>query len=475
MKRYFGYAICLWLSVVMLSAQMAQSASDSFGARTGETGWQQSDDRNADGVVDGYDLAMRSLHDSRTVRSKTGAYRADRILVKFVPRLTVPEMQRIVAPDAPDTGKVRALTGLGYQRIVVPETETVEAFCQRMKQHTSVLDVQFDYICQMFKTPNDNYYPIQWNFHHVKASRAWDLTSGGHPDVVVAIIDTGVAYENYGEYQLAPDFAGTAFTAGYDFINNDSHPNDDEGHGTHVAGTVAETTDNAIGAAGLAYRCTLMPIKVLDGEGVGSSSALAEGVRWAADNGADVINMSLGFPSGSSGGSVVREAIRYAYNKGIILVAAAGNEGNDAGYNGGINYPAAHPEVVAVGAIRYDKRTTNYSNYGSAITCVAPGGKVNLDQNGDGQSDGILQQTISRGNPTNFRYYFYEGTSQASPHVAAAAAMFVSRRGGGPEAFFQAIRETSEDLGSSGFDQKYGYGLIDIEKIVSRGQGWGAN
>ena len=474
--KVFKSTIIFLLAVSMVNLVFATDKTNkSFGTRAGEVGWNQDADLNGDGMIDGYDLAFRSLDAGDQLADRAGSFRKDWILVRFAPRLTENEQKLAVRDLAGETSRLIHLESIDYKRVTVPEDLTAEQFLAKMKADPKVIAAQLDYICRVSRTPNDQYYSLQWNFEHVKAPRAWDLTLGGSSDVVVAVIDTGIAYENFGEYQIAPDMAGTAFAAGYDFINNDSHANDDEGHGTHVAGTIAQTTDNSIGASGLAYKTTLMPIKVLGSDGTGTSSALSQGIRWAADNGAKVINMSLGFPTGTTGGPAVADAVQYAYEKGVIMVGAAGNEGNDNGYNGGIEYPAAYDQVIAVGAIRYDKRYTNYSNYGSKITCVAPGGKVNFDQNNDGNSDGILQQTFINGNPTQFRYVFYEGTSQATPHVAAAAALFLSRRGGGYSEFMTAIRETSEDLGASGFDQRYGYGLIDIGKIVIRGHGWGAN
>jgi len=473
-KKFIVYVVVAVLAGISVLA--ADESMQSFGKRQGEAGWSENRDQNSDGVIDGYDLALQGIEDPDNLNSENSPkYRSDRILVKFVPRLSEEEIRIAMSSISVLPKSIVSLKGMDYKSVKVPEDRTVEAFLQQMKNHKGVKDAQYDYICRALRTPNDQYYSIQWNFEHVKAPRAWDLTLGGNSDVIVAVIDTGVAYENYNDYKQAPDLAGTNFTDGYDFINSDSHANDDAGHGTHVAGTIAQTTNNSIGTAGLAYKCTIMPIKVLGANGSGTSSSLAQGIRWAADHNANVINMSLGFPVGSNGGSAVREAIQYAYGKGLIMVAAAGNEANDHGYTEGIDYPAAHDEVIAVGAIRYDKHYTNYSNYGSAITCVAPGGKVNFDQNGDGNSDGILQQTFTGGNYTRFRYVFYEGTSSASPHVAAAAALFVARRAGGPAEFRQAIIETSEDLGSSGFDNHYGYGLIDIGKIVMKGHGWGAN
>ncbi len=362
-----------------------------------------------------------------------------------------------------------------YFRIRVPEGKTAELFIAELKNNPKVRDVQLDYFCRKLGEPNDPYYRYQWNFDLLDVPKAWDLTAGGRDSISVAILDTGVAYEDYGDFSRAPDLAGTRFVHPYDFVNSDTHANDDEGHGTHVAGTIAQTTNNTLGVAGIAFGCAIMPIKILDNNGVGSSYSLAEGIAWAVENGASVINMSLGFPVGVNPGRIVEDEIEKAYRSGVICVAAAGNDADDYGYSGGLEYPGAYPECVCVGSIRYDQKRAYYSNYGNGLDCVAPGGDVRVDQNRDGYGDGILQQTMSPGNPTAFEYYFYQGTSMATPHVAAAAALFKSRRGGGPVEFMDAIAGTSRDLGASGLDPEFGYGLIDLLDIIKRGQGWGAD
>src|SRR5690606_34353070 len=175
-------------------------------------------------------------------------------------------------------------------------------------------------------TPNDPFYaPYQWNLYDrgqlsngvasrfgIQAASAWNTTAGA--GIVVAVVDTGVAYENYGPYAQAPDLAGRTFVSPYDFVNNDAHPNDDNGHGTHVAGTVGQATNNGIGVAGIAYDCAIMPVKVLNASGSGSYSQIANGVNHAANQGADVVNLSLG---GSRGSSVLASAIDYAWSRGV--------------------------------------------------------------------------------------------------------------------------------------------------------------
>ncbi|MGB3977162.1 MAG: S8 family peptidase [bacterium] len=466
----------VFLACLLVLPTVKSGFDDSFNSRDGDDRYNPAYDYNEDGIIDGFDLAIHVSGADKTVQ-KPGEwdYRADRVLVKY-------------RPECGQTGLVHELAGIGvekpslinmfvpeYVQVSVPPNKTVEQFLREIQQLPSVETAQFDYLCYMSWVPNDPYYSYQWNFGHVGAENAWLLTNGGKSDVVVAVLDTGIAYEDYGNYSIAPDLVGTAFTHPYNFIADTSHANDDEGHGTHVAGTIAQATNNGIGVAGLAYRCTLMPVKVLGSNGVGSSGSLSQGIRWAADKGARIINMSLGFPIGSDGGKIVRDAIAYAYYKGVILVAASGNDAGEPWYTGGVSYPAAFGECIAVGATRYDKKYTYYSNYGWELTCVAPGGDVRYDQNRDGYPDGILQQTFAKGNPKNFGYYFYQGTSMATPHVSAAAALFVSREGGGPDEFLQAIKDTSFDLGPKGFDKNYGYGLINIPAIVKMGRGWGAN
>ena len=176
--------------------------------------------------------------------------------------------------------------------------------------------------------PNDPFYKYQWHLDNpvyggIEAEEAWNTSTGS--GVTVAVIDTGVAYENYTEknrrnkYYRAPDLAVTLFAPGYDFVNKDTHPNDDEGHGTHVTGTIAQSTNNGVGVAGVAHKARIMPIKVLNKNGSGTYADIALGVRFATDNGAKVINMSLG---GSAKASYLEEALAYAYGKGVTIVAA---------------------------------------------------------------------------------------------------------------------------------------------------------
>jgi serine protease len=335
-------------------------------------------------------------------------------------------------------------------------------------------DVEYaepDYVAYAFYIPNDTYYQYQWNLGggvsgHINTESAWNISNGS--GVTIAVIDTGVAYENYsdgtGRYYQAPDFSGTRFVAGYDFVNNDSHPNDDNGHGTHVAGTVAESTGNNEGVAGVAHGAQIMPVKALDSRGRGSYSDIADAIRFAADHGADVINLSLG---GSSNSRTLEDAVSYAYGKGVVIVAAAGNNGRSS-----VSYPARYDDyVIAVGATRYDERRASYSNYGSSLDIMAPGGDTRVDQNGDGYGDGILQQTFS-GTTGNFGYYFYQGTSMAAPHVAGVAALVISNGNATtPSSVRAALESTAKDLGPAGRDNGFGHGLVNAYEALQWSNG----
>lgn len=353
-----------------------------------------------------------------------------------------------------------------FRVIKVPEGRVGE----KVKEYLERRDVEYaepNYIAYALMTPNDPYYVYQWHLDNpqyggINLEAAWDISTGS--GVTIAVIDTGIAYENYGwSYRQASDLAETCFAAGYDFVNNDSHPNDDEGHGTHVAGTVAQSTNNNLGVAGVAFDACLMPVKVLNSNGSGSYANVAEGIIWAADNGAQVINLSLG---GSANSNTLRDAVAYAYNNGVTVVAAAGNDSSS-----NLSYPAAYDDyVMAVGATQYDQSLAPYSNYGPSLDLVAPGGNNDLDQNNDGYVDGVLQQTFSKsGWRTSWGYYFMEGTSMASPHLAGVAALVIAYgQATSPDEVRAALEETAEDLGAAGFDETYGWGLVDAAAAL----GW---
>ena len=344
-----------------------------------------------------------------------------------------------------------------FQVIKVPKGKVLKEV-EKYEKRDDVIYAEPNYIVQTSMMPNDDYYELQWHLDNstgsgVNAEKAWDISNGS--GVVVAVIDTGIAYEDNGRYAQAPDLAETCFVKGYDFVNNDDHPNDDNSHGTHVAGTIAQSTNNNLGVAGLAYGACLMPVKVLDDNGYGYVDDVANGIIFAADNEAQVINLSL---SGEELSTTLENAVAHAYNEGVTIIASAGNDSSSV-----IGYPAAYNDyVIAVGATRYDKALSYYSNYGSDLDLVAPGGDMTLDQNGDGYGDGVLQQTFKSPNFKVFGYWFFQGTSMAAPHVAGAVALLIaSENATTPDEIRNVLQSNAQDLGAIGRDDIYGYGLLD--------------
>ena len=312
--------------------------------------------------------------------------------------------------------------------------------------------------------PNDPDYARQWNLKMINMPRAWDKSHG--KGVVVAVLDTGIAYEDYEDFKQVPDLKGAKFVEGYDFVNQDKHANDDHGHGTHVAGTIAQVTNNAAGVAGIAFEATLMPVKVLDAFGSGSSAAISDAIRWAADHGAKVINMSLG---GGGRSQVMANAVEYARKKGVVVVCAAGNGGR-----GVVEFPAAYPGSVAVGAVGPKGTKAPYSSWGKELDVAAPGGDKS-----QGEEAGILQNTIAPGDYTKSVYAFYQDTSMATPHVAGVAALLYAAGAKNPDQVEKALFASAHPpAGQTGWSETYGHGVIDAEaslkalkKLQAEGEG----
>lgn len=293
--------------------------------------------------------------------------------------------------------------------------------------------------------PDDPLLEKQWHMHRVEAPRAWQYATGR--GVTVAVVDTGVACEDHGPFSKGSDLADTWCRTGFNFVDNTPHANDDNGHGTHVAGTIAQSTNNHLGGAGLAFRARLLPVKVLSAQGWGTTVAVADGIRFAADAGAHVINLSLG---GARASRIMLDAIRHARSKGAIVVAAAGNNGRR------VEYPGAFEEVVAVSATNADDKLARFSSRGPQVDLAAPGVSV-------------LQQTICNGGRDRCeRFSELSGTSMATPHVAGAAALLMSVGVTDPDRV-QSMLESSARLpkGEKRGGPLFGAGILDAGAAVS--------
>jgi len=335
---------------------------------------------------------------------------------------------------------------IGVARLEIQGASTVKEVATLLQDDYRVQFVEPNYLVRGQARSDDPYAGYQWNLDQINAWEAWDFADG--TGTLVAVLDTGV--------QTGGPDGLNAVEEGYDFYYGDRDPSDRVGHGTFVAGTIAQATGNGQGVAGVAPGATILPVKVLGDNGYGDMAAISNGITWATDQGADVINMSLGGPYASE---TQRRACEYAYDRGVVLVAASGNE-----FSSRVGYPAAFDTVIAVGATRFDGSRAAYSNTGSGMELMAPGGDYSKDQNGDGYADGVLQETYEGGRWT---YTFYEGTSMAAPHVAAAAALLKSAGVDDPEEIRSVLASTAVDRGPAGYDTDYGYGVVDVEAALA--------
>jgi serine protease len=404
---------------------------------------------------------IRSVRSSRT-RTSQSAYRAGEVIVKFTVATDSSLTERAIR-DVGGVGARRSAIG-GHYLVTLERGVSVPEAMARFRAMKEVEYAEPNGVVYAFLTPDDRFFTNQWNLRLLNATKMWDIQQGD-ASVIVAVVDTGIAYEDFGVYAKAPDWGSTVFVQGFDFVNFDDHPNDDNAHGTHVASTIAEGTNNGLGVAGMAFRCALMPVKVLDEEGNGSFFDVAEGVDFASSHQAKVINLSLG---GDTPSTTMRNAVDRAVGAGAVVVAAAGNEST-----GTVSFPASLENVIAVGAVDLRKELASYSNFGSALDVMAPGGDNDRDDDGDGFPDGILQQTFDPGTAffegrfDDFAYFFFDGTSQATPHVAALAALLIRQGITSPAAVKAAIESTAEDLGATGRDDRFGHGLIRPVEALS--------
>jgi serine protease len=390
-----------------------------------------------------------------------------------------------------------------------------EAVAAELAARPDVEYAQASYRVYAYFRPNDPLYDRQWNFQAIGMEQAWDINPGASSDVIVAVLDSGLAYRNaiyefiapafvdngvrypaLGRITVpfaeAPELAGpNRFVSPRDFIWDDTEPVDMDGHGTHVAGTIGQLTNNGVGVAGMAFNVRFMPVKVIAGDWddifdspfVGTDDVVARGIRYAADNGAKVINMSLGRTGPPA--PVVGAAIRYAVSRGAFVAVAAGNGYEDGNPTEAIAEEAAPIDgAMVVGAVGPDgnqPRRAFYSSVKPAVEIAAPGG----DLRRGGAAAGIYQQTFDPAfsdtfalPPSLYRaprfdafaYRPFQGTSMATPHVAGLAALLYTQGITRPAAIEAAIKRFATDLGPPGRDDEYGHGLIN-PRATLRGLG----
>jgi len=388
--------------------------------------------------------------------------------------------------DAANKAKAFSILGVTSRPVfannaVQEKMDTVLA-AAAIQQRADVKSVRLNHIYHPAAVPNDTLYSRQWHYPLIHLPQAWDVTTGSS-NVTVAVIDTGILSKH-------PDIDANRLVDGYDFIRSTSNSADGDGidpnpedpgdgggvrassfHGTHVAGTIAANTNNGSGVAGIAWQVNIMPLRVLGING-GTEYDIEQAIRYAAQlsndsntipsRKADVINMSLGGPVNST---TAPTAFRLARQAGVILIAAAGNDGSSQ-----LSGPAAYDGVVSVSAVTINKRLASYSNYGSTIDVAAPGGDYS-DTNGDGLPDAVLSSRADDSSGTiKYTYDYAAGTSMATPHVAGVVALMKSVYPGlTPDIFdtMLANGELTDDLGTTGRDNSFGYGLINAQKAVA--------
>ena len=384
-----------------------------------------------------------------------------------------------VAAEVAEDAGTEAIAGLpgGSEQLQIEDGDSVRETISELRQNPNVVYAVPNWRARAAAgTPNDPAFERQWNLfgpYGINVVEAWTLAEGlgapGGRGALVAVLDSGVAYERFGRYRRAPDLRRSTFVHPWDFIGRDRHANDAYGHGTHVSGTIAQTTNNRLATAGIAFNAKIMPLRVLDANGEGDSAAIARAIRFAARHRADVINLSLEFPAEVRSAEIpdVLSALRYANRRGVVVVAAAGNQTDVT-----VAYPARAQSVIAVGATTPTGCQADYSNSGDDLDLVAPGGGAdapNSDSaydaahcNPDSLGKPIFQQTFTRGVRRFGLPRTYEGTSMAAPHVSAIAALVIATKRLGanpsPRAVEEHLKATARPTDRP---DRYGAGLVD--------------
>ena len=402
---------------------------------------------------------IHSFDGGLPLQTKGPRYAPGQLLVRFKPSVSTQFVNATLA--AYGTEKIKRISQLNLYQVRIPDWVSVEEMAYAISQNPEVMSAGPNYAARIAVTPNDPLFRYQYALNNtgqdvgppgspsgkasadIKAPAGWEETKGT-AETVIAIIDSGIDFEH-------PDLKNKIISPGHDFANDDGDATDDNGHGTYVAGIAAADTNNNEGIAGVGWNCKILPVKVTDAEGSAWYDDLIDGILWAADNGAHVINLSLG---GEESDDSLRDALKYAHDKGVVIAASAGND------DAAVFYPAAYDAYcLAVAATDYDDARASYSCYGPEVDVAAPGEWV-LSTYPTTMVD--LNEYLP--------YIWGNGTSSSAPHVAGLAGLI---KGLKPwltvDEIMDVIRFSSEDVNSeehSGKDQYIGYGRINMEKAL---------
>jgi subtilisin family serine protease len=388
-------------------------------------------------------------------------YSADRVLVRFKPGTSGVYAEALLGSYG--FRSVRAIPAIGVFSVRTADGVSVAETLAMLRRSGDIEAARPDYRVRLADVPDDPYFQVfQYALRNgggtldlggglrfpmtagadIKAVPAWDFAKGD-TETIIAVLDTGVDAGH-------PDLASKVVPGGWDFANDDADPSDDHWHGTHVAGIAAAATGNGVGVAGAAWNCTVLPVKVVDENGDGYYSWIIDGIIWATDQGADVINLSLG---GDVPDPFLEDACAYAHDHGVVVIAAVGNDG------GAVLYPAAYDDtVLAVASSDFNDAVSSYSNQGPEVDVTAPGEWI------------LAPGPLWYFGPYDIPYLFASGTSAAAPHAAALAALIRTAK---PDLtvdeIMAIIRYTADDINRATFpgrDDRAGYGRINMEKAL---------
>ena len=382
-------------------------------------------------------IANYSITSAQQADAPPVEYTGD-VIVKFKPSTTIGEVAEALA-DA-EAAPIESTAQSGLVLLEPDAGQSVDDAVAELASNPDVLFAEADTVVRIAVAPTDPHYAsYQWNLPQIGLPTAWDTTTG-NSGVIIAVLDTGVQSTH-------PDLTGKVTTgaqAGYNFVGGNTNTTDDHSHGTFVAGIIAANTNNGAGGAGVCWSCRIMAVKVLDNTGSGSSFSVAQGIDWAASHGADVINLSLGGGAASS----LQTAVDNAWNAGVVVIAATGND------NGPVLFPAAYSNAIAVGSNEQNGSRSSFSNYGSEIDIMAPGGNV------------LGTLCTCNGNPGG--YGTGSGTSFATPHVAGVVGLMIAAGITDKNEIRSRILTTATNMDVAGFDNNTGWGRINAAAAIAQ-------